>query len=217
MANSAVPDQTPRLPWICTVCLNKKEMRVNWNNTESLIRSIFPVYIQRQSTHQCYTCFDSLIDSILCFVVPSRLSVTRLMNKTHLIFLYVFTLLLVYLAAEQSYTWLSRQSLLISASTDVTSDVCDQKCDGPTNAWVVRCFSWKTISVPWLGIDYWHDGRADNSNKTANNAKYSNCKGLMTSVYEICDRRHFEICLHFEFYFYPFSVYLQAKHDSFCA
>ena len=24
---------------------------------------------------------------------------------------------------------------------DVTSDVCDQKCDGPTNAWVVQCLS----------------------------------------------------------------------------
>ena len=37
----------------------------------------------------------------------------------------------------------------------------------------------------------------------------------MTSAYKICDRGHFEFCLHFEFYFYPFSVYLQAKHDSF--
>ena len=48
---------------------------------------------------------------------------------------------------------------------------------GPTNAWVVRCLSWKTISIPWFGRDYWHGGRADNSNKTANKAKYSNCKG----------------------------------------
>ena len=29
----------------------------------------------------------------------------------------------------------------------------------------------------------------------------------MTSAYKICDRGHFEFCLHFEFYFYPFSVY----------
>ena len=103
----------------------------------------------------------------------------------------------------------------------VTSDVSDQKCDSPTNAWVVRCLSWKTISVPWFGSDYWHSGRADNSNKTANNAKYSIARGwvtrFMTSAYKICDRGHFEFCLHFEFYFYPFSVYLQAKHDSFCA
>ena len=27
----------------------------------------------------------------------------------------------------------------------------------------------------------------------------------MTSAYKICDRLHFEFCLHFEFYFYPFS------------
>ena len=43
---------------------------------------------------------------------------------------------------------------------------------------------------------------------------------LMTSAYKIRDRGPFEFCLHFEFYFYPFypfSVYLQAKHDSFCA
>ena len=30
-----------------------------------------------------------------------------------------------------------------------------------------------------------------------------------------CDS--FVLHSHFEFYFYPFSVYLQAKHDSFCA
>ena len=40
---------------------------------------------------------------------------------------------------------------------------------------------------------------------------------FMTSAYKICDGGHFELCLHFEFYFYLFSVYLQAKHDSFCA
>ena len=42
-------------------------------------------------------------------------------------------------------------------------------------------------------------------------------KRLMTSAYKICNRGHFEFCLHFEFYFYPFSVCWQAKHDSFCA
>ena len=87
----------------------------------------------------------------------------------------------------------------------VISDVCDQKCDGQTNAWVVR-WSWKTISAPWFGGDYWRGGRADSSNKTANTAKYSNCKGLNHETYDvslqICDRGHFEFCLHFEFYFY---------------
>ena len=106
-------------------------------------------------------------------------------------------------------------------TTYVTSDVCDQKCDGPTNAWVVRCLSWKTISVPWYSRDYWHDGRANNSNKTANNAKYSSCKGLNQETYDISLQNlrsgPFEFCLQFEFYFYPFSVYLHAKHDSFCA
>ena len=66
-----------------------------------------------------------------------------------------------------------------------TIDVCDQKRDGPTNAWVVRCSSWKTMSVPWFGRDYWHGGRADNSNKTATNAKYSNCKGLNHETYDV--------------------------------
>ena len=40
---------------------------------------------------------------------------------------------------------------------------------------------------------------------------------LMTSRNKICDRDHFEFCLHFEFYFFPFSVCLQAKHDLFYA
>ena len=43
----------------------------------------------------------------------------------------------------------------------------------------------KTISVPWFGRDYWHGGRADNSNETANNAKYSNCKGLNHETYDV--------------------------------
>ena len=60
-----------------------------------------------------------------------------------------------------------------------------EKCDGPTNAWVVRCLSWKTISGPWFGRDYGHGGCAHNSNKTANNAKYSNCKGLNHETYDI--------------------------------
>ena len=54
-------------------------------------------------------------------------------------------------------------ALLLTAY--MTSDVCDQKCDGPTNAWVVQCLSWKTISVRWFGRDYWHGGSADNSIK----------------------------------------------------
>ena len=46
------------------------------------------------------------------------------------------------------------------------------------------------------------------------------CKGLNHETYDVSLQnlrsRPFWICLHFEFYFYPFSVYLQAKHDSFC-
>ena len=34
------------------------------------------------------------------------------------------------------------------------------------------------ISVPWFGRGYWHIDRTDNSNKTANNTKGSNCKRL---------------------------------------
>ena len=79
----------------------------------------------------------------------------------------------------------------------------------------------KTISVPSFGRDYWHGGRADNSNETANNAKYSSCKGLNHETYDISLQNlqspPFWILSHFECNFYPFSVYLQAKHDSFCA
>ena len=54
----------------------------------------------------------------------------------------------------------------------VTSGVCDQNCDGPVGA-----YPEKQLSIPWFGIGYWQDSHADN-NKTAINAKYSNCKGL---------------------------------------
>ena len=103
---------------------------------------------------------------------------------------------------------------------------CDQWCVWSkmwwsNKCWVVRCLSWKSISIPWFGRDYWHGSHADNSNKTANNTKYSNWKGLNHETYEVnlqnCNRSHFKFCLHFEFYFYPFSAYLQAKHDLFCA
>ena len=67
----------------------------------------------------------------------------------------------------------------------VTSDACDHKCTGPTNAWVVRCLSWKTISVPWSGRDYWHGGGADNSNKTGNNTKYSNGRELNHETHDV--------------------------------
>ena len=39
----------------------------------------------------------------------------------------------------------------------------------------------------------------------------------MTSAYNIYDRSHFEFYLRFEFYFFTFYVYMQAKHDSFYA
>ena len=60
-----------------------------------------------------------------------------------------------------------------------------------TNVLVQQTLGWfgaypeKTISVPWLGRDYWHVGRADNSNKTANNAKYSKCRGLNHATYDV--------------------------------
>ena len=124
-------------------------------------------------------------------------------------------LILLFISASNPNREAVRRADALLWTNYVTSDVCDHKCTGPTNAWVVRCLSWKIISVPWFGRDCWHGGRADKNNKTANNAKYSNCRGLnhathqlMTSAYKICDRRHFEFCLHFEFYFYPFSVSL---------
>ena len=67
----------------------------------------------------------------------------------------------------------------------VTSDVCDQKYTGPTHAWVVRCLSWKTISMYYFCMYYYYGGRDENSNKTANNAKYSNCKGLNHETYDV--------------------------------
>ena len=54
----------------------------------------------------------------------------------------------------------------------------------------------KTISDLWFGRDYWHGGRADNSNKTANNAKYSNCKGLNHETHDVSlsGQRICEVC-----------------------
>ena len=58
------------------------------------------------------------------------------------------------------------------------------------NVMVQQTLGWfgayrKTISVPWLGRDYWHGGRADNSKrqkkkqkKKKNNTKYFNCKAF---------------------------------------
>ena len=40
-------------------------------------------------------------------------------------------------------------------------------------------------SVIWQKLLYEHGGRADNSNTTANNAKYSNCKGLNHETYDV--------------------------------
>ena len=78
----------------------------------------------------------------------------------------------------------------------VTSHVWDHKCTGPTNAWLVRCLSWKiqafrdlaetidTVAVPTIVA------------KTANNASIPIAGGwimrLMTSAYKICNRCHFE-------------------------
>ena len=124
-------------------------------------------------------------------------------------------------AAPRTAEWFGVQTHYYRLYTYVTSDVCDQKCDSPTNAWVVRCLSWKTISVPWFGRDYWHGGRADNSNKRANNAKYSNCKGLNHETFDVSLQnlrsRPFWILSSLRILFCPFSVCLQAKHDSICA
>ena len=53
-----------------------------------------------------------------------------------------------------------------------------------TLGWFVA-YPEKTISVPWFGRDFRHGGRADNNNKTVNNAKYSNCKGLNHETYDV--------------------------------
>ena len=58
----------------------------------------------------------------------------------------------------------------------------------------------------------WHGGRTDNCNKTANNAKYSNCKGLNHETYDVSlqnfDRRHFNFCLTSNFISFRFpSIY----------
>ena len=36
-----------------------------------------------------------------------------------------------------------RRADALLETTDVISDVCDQKCDAPTNTWDVRCLSCK--------------------------------------------------------------------------
>ena len=91
-----------------------------------------------------------------------------------------------------------------SACRRTTIDyLCDQWCVWPkmwwsNKRWVVRCLSWKTISVPWFGRDYWHGGRAGYSNKRANNAKYSNCKGLNHETYDV-SLQNFAIAAIFNF------------------
>ena len=42
--------------WI--VCLYHRKLKVKWNNRKSPFRTIFSAHTRRQSTHQCYLCFD---------------------------------------------------------------------------------------------------------------------------------------------------------------
>ena len=44
--------RTRRLIRVWTVCLNFWKLRVEWNIVDSLFRSIYSAYTQRQSTHQ---------------------------------------------------------------------------------------------------------------------------------------------------------------------
>ena len=45
---------------VCSNCLNYKKIRVKWDSLKCPIRTSFPAYTERrQSTHQCYQCFDS--------------------------------------------------------------------------------------------------------------------------------------------------------------
>ena len=103
----------------------------------------------------------------------------------------------------------------------VPSDVCEQKCTGPTIAWPVRWLSWKTISVPDLAGTINTAAVPKKATKQPITPSIPIARGwitrLMTSAYNIYDRSHFEFYLSFEFYFYRFSVYIQVKHDSFYA
>ena len=61
LPNSTGPDQTPRVAASvlgCIVCLNYRKLRVKWNGLKSTFRTIFPAYIQRQSTHHWCQRFD---------------------------------------------------------------------------------------------------------------------------------------------------------------
>ena len=61
LANSADPNQTNRtwrLIRICTVFVNSRKLRMQWNSLPSQSRPLFSVYTQKQSAHQCCQCFD---------------------------------------------------------------------------------------------------------------------------------------------------------------
>ena len=114
-----------------------------------------------------------------------------------------------------------------SACRRITIDyLCDLWCVWPKMWWSDKRLGSsvlsKTISVPWFGRHYWHGGRADNSNKTANNAKYSNCKGLNHETYDVSLQnlrsRPFWILSPFRILFLFILRLLKSyKHDSFCA
>ena len=56
------------LIWVSTVCINYRELRVNWNSLKFPFRTILPAYIERQSTHQCCQCFDFFT----CFIQKKK-------------------------------------------------------------------------------------------------------------------------------------------------
>ena len=110
--------RTRRLIRICTVCLNCRKLRVKWNMVKSPLRTTFPAYSQRQSTPQCYQCFDylflvSLVGCVLwlwhyldilftIFICLFILNRKRTANTFYLLFSFAY---LFWIESEQQIYW----------------------------------------------------------------------------------------------------------------
>ena len=62
---------------VCTVCLNNRKLRFNWNSLNSPFRTIFPAYTPRQSTLLCCQYFDSYFWLGLVFLTLVMLNKLR--------------------------------------------------------------------------------------------------------------------------------------------
>ena len=97
LSNSEEPDQTPQNAASDQGlhCLLKlQENKDNWNSLESMFRTIFQAYIQRQWTLQCCQCFDSTSFSIcslfLAIIYMTKICINVINNQISSDFSYSY-------------------------------------------------------------------------------------------------------------------------------